>query len=203
MTAFAREKHPDTIDKAYDYFWEGESPEEFLKGTALTLGFINFEDWLLMDYRVNGGEETFLDVYARTAELTDEETTILDTLAESRLSLYEVLSVAKDKRVRLRDLLLGGEHELREKALTRGLKKGDIFAARLLTLDNKEMLSGCVYPFLSSQKDFILSNLERQFKRYVRNVRPGGTMRDFLKDYGDIVNLVWIEAIRNAGRFEE
>ena len=50
---FVRENHAETIDKAYKYFWDDQTPEEFMGGTALSLGFMNFEDWLIFDYKVN------------------------------------------------------------------------------------------------------------------------------------------------------
>ena len=56
---FVRENHAETIDKAYKYFWDDNTPDEFMGGTALSLGFLNFEDWLIFDYKVNNEKETF------------------------------------------------------------------------------------------------------------------------------------------------
>lgn len=193
---FAREKHPETIDKAYDYFWDDQNPDEFMSGTALSLGFLNFEDWLVFDYKV-GGKETFIDTYIKDNTLKADEAALLSSIKDSVISLYEVSSVAGDKRIVLKDLLLDTEHTLRDKALTRGLSKGDIFATRLLTLDGKTCMSGCVYPYTAEQKKTVLTYVDKQFKRYIRNVKPDGTMRDFLKDYGDLLNVIWMNLIMN------
>jgi len=193
---YVRANHADAIDKAYEFFWDEYVPDEFLVGTALSLGFVNFEDWLVCDYKANDDKETFIDIYMKSGtDLDDKERSLLKTLKDSIISLYEVTSVARDKRVLLRDLLMDGEFELRDKALTRGLKKGDVFATRLLPLDGRTVMSGCVYPYSAEDRKKVLNFIDRQFKRYTRNVNSAGTMRDYLKAYGDVFNLAWINLI--------
>ncbi|MDA8434247.1 MAG: hypothetical protein M0Z60_14980 [Nitrospiraceae bacterium] len=193
---YVRMNHAEAIDKAYEYFWDEQHPDEVMGGTALELGFHNFEDWLLFDYRANEEKESFIDIYMKNSgDLKEEERTVLEKIKGSSLSLYEVAAVSKDKRVLVKDLLVGGEFSLRDKGLTRGLKKGDIFAARLLTLDDKVVMSGCVYPFSPDRKKAVLAGVDKQFKRYVRNVNPEGGMKDYLKEYGDVFNLIWLNHI--------
>ena len=139
----------------------------------------------------------FIDIYLKNNTLKDDETALLNSIKDSVISLYEVSSVAKDKRIVLKDLLMDSEHTLRDKSLTRGLNKGDIFATRLLTLDGKTCMSGCVYPYTADQKKTVLTYVDKQFKRYTKNVNPDGTMRDFLKDYGDVLNVIWMNLIMN------
>src|SRR5512134_1588494 len=103
---FIRVNHTDTIDKAYSYFWDEENPDEFLGGSALTLGFHNFEDWLVFDYKVNEEGETFTDLFIRDRKDLDDNTrALLGKAKDSVMSLYEVVSVSKDKRVLLKDVL--------------------------------------------------------------------------------------------------
>jgi hypothetical protein len=193
---YVRENHPNAIDDAYKYFWDERQPDEFMGGVALELGFINFEDWLIFDYKANEARETFLTIYGKCDPcLGAEEADVLNRIKDPVLSLYEVASVSLDKRVLLKDLLLGGEFTLRDKTLTRGLKKGDIFATRLLHLDGKDVMSGCVYPYGADQKGQVLRFIDRQFGRYKRNVCTDGTMAGYLKDYGDVFNLVWMNFI--------
>ena len=104
-------------------------------------------------------------------------------------------SVSKDKRVLLKDLLLDMEISLRDKYLTRGLNKGDIFATRILELDGHHVMGGCVYPYISDHKKKVLAAVDKQFRRYRKNVNPEGTMHAYLKDYGDVFNLVWMKFI--------
>src|SRR5574340_1486761 len=116
---YVREKHADTIDKAYKYFWDDQNPEEIMGGTALSLGFLNFEDWLIFDYKVNVEKETFIDIFIKENPLAAAEISLLKRIKESVISLYEVASTAKDKRIILKDLLMEEEHTLRDKSLTR------------------------------------------------------------------------------------
>jgi len=190
-----RINHAEVIDKAYSYYWDGENPDEFLAGTALSLGFHNFEDWMVFDYKVNEEGETFVDLFVKSQKLSDDAASLLRRAKDSVLSLYEVSSVAKDKRVLLKDVLLDREVDLRDKAMTQGLKKGDLFSTRILNLDGKDVMGGCVYPYLSSQKKQVLAYIGRQFKRYTKNVRQNGSMKEYLKDYGDVFNLIWMNFI--------
>lgn len=196
VLAFVREHHKDDIEKAYAYFWDEDDPTEFLSGTALHIGFRNFEDWLIMDYKATKKKEAFLDIFRKcTDTLTEDDLSILEQIKESVLSLFEVISVSKDKKIRVRDLLLNEEHDLRDKILSQGLRKGDIFAARLLLIDGRAVMSGSVYPFSARLKKKVLSLLDKQFKRYRKNVDPDGTMKAFLKNYGDLFNIIWVKCI--------
>lgn len=193
-----RAKQAEAIDKAYAYFWEEQNPDEFLSGTALAMGFINFEDWLVFDYKANEQGETFLDLYLKSnGDLPDQERAVLQKIRDSVVSLFEVVSVSRDKRVLIKDLLLEGEYSLRDRNLTRGLNKGDIFATRILDLDGSTVMSGCVYPYRPTDKKQVLNHIDRQYGRFVRNVNPGGTKREYLKNYGDVFNLVWMHLMEN------
>ncbi len=195
IVQYVRINHTEIIDTAYSYYWDGQNPDEFLGGTALSLGFHNFEDWMVFNYKVNEEGETFVDLFMKSRDLSDDAASILGRAKDSVLSLYEVFSVAKDKRVLLKDILLGREVDLRDKAMTQGLKKGDLFATRVLNLDGKDVMGGCVYPYLSAQKKQILAYIASQFKRYTKNVKQEGDMKDYLKDYGDVFNLIWMNFI--------
>lgn len=193
---YVRVNHTEAIDKAYSYFWDGETPDEFLGGSALTLGFHNFEDWMVFDHKVNEEGDTYTDLFIRDCkDLDDQAVSLLRSAKASVMRLYEVTSVAKDKRVLLKDILFDREAELREKSLTQSLEKGDLFATRLLKLDNIDVMSACVYPYNPSQKKQVLAYVDKQFKRYIRNVKPDGTMHDYLKNYGDVFNLIWMNFI--------
>lgn len=197
MILYVRENYKDTIDKAYECFWEDNYPEDFLRGTALDIAFMNFEDWLIFDYEVNSDKETFIDIYCKcNKELKDDESALLNQIKGSVLSLYEVISVSHEEEILLKDLLLGGDFIVSNKNLAGGLKKGDIFATRLLTLDGNTVMSNCIYPYTGGYKNTILEYIDNQFQRYTKNENPQSTMKSFLKDYGDVFNILWIDNIR-------
>lgn len=198
MISYVRENYKDTIDKAYEYFWEDSYPEDVLRGTTLDIAFVNFEDWLIFDFKVNDDKETFVDLYTKNnKELKDDELTLLSKIKEDVLSLYEVISISTGDEILLNDLLMGGEFTLSNETLARGLKKGDIFATRLLTLDGKTVMSNCVYPFSSGHKKTILGYMDKQFNRHKKNENPQATTKSFLKNYGDVFNIIWMDYILN------
>ncbi len=193
---YVRANHAEAIDKAYAYFWDEKNPEEFLSGNVLYIGFVNFEDWLIFDYKTNKAGETFIDLYLKnSAGLKDAELALLSKIKGSLLSLYEVVSVSKDKRMLLKDLLIGGEVSLKDKKLTKGPQKGDIFAARLLPVDSGHAMSGSVYPFRAEDKETAFEYVDRMLWRYTKNENPNGTMKDVLRDYGDVFNMAWMNLI--------
>jgi len=197
MILYARENYKDTIDKAYEYFWEDNYPEDFLRGIALDIAFVNFEDWLIFDYKVNNDKETFIDIYSKyNKELKDDESALLNKIKETVLSLYEVISVSREEEIHLKDLLLEGDFIVSNKNLAGGIKTGDIFATRLLTLDGKTVMSNCVYPYTAGYKKTILEYIDKEFYRYTKNENPESTMKSFLNYYGDVFNILWIDNIR-------
>lgn len=197
MILYARENYKDTIDKAYEYFWEDNYPEDFLRGIALDIAFVNFEDWLIFDYKVNNDKETFIDIYSKcNKELKDDELSLLNKIKETVLSLYEVIAVSHEEEIHLKDLLLEGDFIVSNKNLAGGIKTGDIFATRLLTLDGKTVMSNCVYPYTAGYKKTILEYIDKEFYRYTKNENPQSNMKNFLKDYGDFFNILWIDNIR-------
>ncbi|MBI5846845.1 MAG: hypothetical protein HZB31_02690 [Nitrospirae bacterium] len=196
IVEYVRINHTEAIDKAYSYFWDGETPDEFLAGSALMLGFHNFEDWMVFDHKINEEGDTYIDLFLRdTKDLDDQAIDLLRKAKDSVISLYEVASVVTDKKVILKDILFDREAELKEKSLTQSLKKGDLFATRLFKLDNIDVMSASVYPYTPGQKEKVLAYVNKQFRRYIKNVNPDGTMQDYLKNYGDVFNLIWMNFI--------
>lgn len=194
-----RKNHEDAIDKAYEYFWEDNYPVDFLRGTALDIAFVNFEDWLIFDYKVNNDKETFIDIYIKNnKDLKDDELALLNKIKASFLSLYKVISVSHGEEILLEDLLIGGEFAVTNKNLAAGIKTGDIFATRLLTLDGKTVMSNCAYPYTAGYKNTILEHIDKEYYRYTKNENPASTMKSFLKDYGDVFNILWIDNIRST-----
>jgi len=117
-------------------------------------------------------------------------------MKNSVISLYEVQEVFPEKGLLLKDLLLGGEYDVKEKLATRSLSKWDIYAARLLYIDGKYIMSGSAYPYPVKQKERILEDIHAEFEDY-RQEYPEGAMDDFLKRESEIFNFYWYDLIRN------
>ena len=188
-----REFHPDEIDDAYDYFWEEEDPEEFLSGLSLEIGFHNFEDWLVCDYRnkeLDG--KGFIERYMEATEVDEETVSILKVLDSSFLSLYEVASVEGDT-VRLRDLALNKEVNLSEPRVCM-LKPSEIFAARLVEVGGKLYMTHGVYPFSGRIKEKVVEYLGKLYSRYAKHNKDA-TMAAFLKSEAYSFNTIWVSCL--------
>jgi hypothetical protein len=193
---FSRTKHADLIDKAYEYFWEEEDPEDFLGGTALSLGFINFEDWFICDYRTED-DKSIIDLYREASEgLGEDELKALDAMKDSTLSIYEVLSTGD--RTNLKDVILDDEFTSSGEAL-KSLTEGDLFASRFLSLGGERVMSRCVYPFSTGAKEIVLENFNIALNRYLKN-EESGTVRDFIKKYSYTFNVLWLDNIFRSRR---
>ena len=188
---YARDNHADEIDKAYEYFWEEENPDEFLSGTALSLAFVNFEDWLVCDWR-DEEKGSLLDRYIKDKAPDSETRAILDTMKESVICLFEVDTPGEG--VILKDPFLG-EDTISRESILRTLKKGDMFAARFIDVDGDYIMGRGVYPFAQSLKESVLLSLDKQYTRYVKKKNPGGSKKQFLKDESYLFNMIWFHSL--------
>lgn len=192
---FIRDTYPDEIETAYEFFWEEEEPEEMLGGTALSLAFINFEDWLICDYRRKEGCSSFVDQYIEDSKPDPRAISLLTSLRDSSLSLYEVKSV-DGAAVTLNDLLHGGETVVQGSSLP-GLKPGTLFGSRIFEWEGSNIMGRGVYPFNQGSIERVRAFIDKELKRYSKpnGKNPGGNMRQFLKEEGYFMNNAWLNCI--------
>ncbi|MEJ2191428.1 MAG: hypothetical protein P8Y39_03640 [Nitrospirota bacterium] len=96
VVAFVRAKHVEEIDEAYDYFWEEEDPADFLGGRPLELGFMNFEDWLVCDYRP-GEAKGFIDRFIEDSRPDKEMAAVLEGLRTGSVFATRLIDVEGEK----------------------------------------------------------------------------------------------------------
>lgn len=193
---FIRDTYPDEIESAYEFFWEEEEPEDMLGGTALGIAFINFEDWMICDYRRTEGCTSFVDQYIEDKQPDERAASLLTALRDSSLSLYEVKS-ADESSVTLTDLLLGGETGIPASSLPCQLKPETFFGGRVFEWEGRTMMGRGVYPFNRSSVDRVRVFFDKELHRYSKpkGKNPGGTMRQFLKEEGYFMNVAWLNCI--------
>ena len=201
LLAFGKRHHKDTLGQAMEFFWSPGVPEEHLNADYLEMADINFWDWFVYDWEIdqeNG--KRLIDLYMESVKsLGTEEKVMLGKMRDTFLSLFEVQEVFPEKGLLLKDLIAGGEYEVREKMATRSLRKWDILAARLLHLDGDYIMSGSVYPYPLRIKEDIIADINGSFKKY-RKDHPDDSVRDFLKRNGVLFNQHWCEVLRKPLR---
>ncbi len=190
--------HKDTVEEAKKWFWDDFVPEKYLDGVAVNVAYQNFFEWVTFDFIVEPEvEKTLIDLYIeQTKKLTQDEHQVLTIMKHSCISLYEVQEVFPEKGLLLKDLMMGGEYDVKEKSATRSLKKWDIFATRLLLIDGQYIMSGSVYPYHIKNKQEIIDDLRNEYKDFLEEY-PDGTMDAFLKESGDIFNFHWYYPIQH------
>lgn len=198
LLALYNRQYRETIEAAHVLFWDDFVPEEHLEGHALDVAYQNFFEWICFDFIVDADEnKTLIELYMeQNKKISQEEHAVLTKMKNSCISLYEVQEVFPEKGVLLKDLLMGGEYDVKEKAASGGLKRWDILAVRLLFIDGQHIMSGSVYPYSIRMKQKILADLMQEYDDFQEEF-PGGAMDSFLKDSGDLFNFHWYFPIQN------
>ena len=198
LLGFYNKQYRDTIEEARVMFWNDFVPQEHLEGHALDIAYQNFFEWITFDFIIDSDEnKALIDLYMeQNKNLAQDEHRVLTKMKNSCISLYEVQEVFPEKGLLLKDMLMGGEFDVKEKAATRGLKRWDIFATRLLLIDGQYIMSGSVYPYHLRFKNRIVEDIRQAYQEYRQDI-PDGTLDMFLKDSGDIFNFHWYFPIQN------
>ena len=191
-------KHRDTLEVAHVLFWGDFDPQEHLDGHDLDIAYQNFFEWITFDFIIDPDiNKTLIDLYMeQNKKLSQDQHKVLTVMKNSVISLYEVQEVFPDKGLLLKDLLMGGEYDVKEKSATQSLKRYDIFAARLLLIDGQYIMSGSVFPYSIMMKQKILDDIMQEYQDYHEEF-PDGTMDMFLKESGDIFNFNWYYPIQH------
>jgi uncharacterized protein YlzI (FlbEa/FlbD family) len=191
-------RYRNTIEEAHVMFWDDFVPQEHLEGHLLDIAYQNFFEWITFDFVIDPDEnKTLIDLYMeQNKKITQDEHTVLTKMKNSCISLYEVQEVFHEKGLLLKDLLMGGEYDVKEKMATRGLQKWDIFATRLLLIDGQYIMSGSAFPYHLNFKRRILDDLNQEYREYLEEF-PDGTIDMFLKESGDLFNFYWYDPIQN------
>jgi hypothetical protein len=66
----------------------------------------------------------------------------IEAMNQTYYSFYSIQEVVPEKRLVVRDILLGTTHTIKEKKATRTAKRGNIILGRILTLDNQAIFAG-------------------------------------------------------------
>lgn len=198
LMGFYNKQYKHTMEEAHQMFWDDFVPQQHLEGHFLEIAYQNFFEWICFDFIIDPDQnKTLIDLYMeQNKRLTQDEHAVLTKMKNSVISLYEVQEVFPDKGLLLKDLLMGQEHDVKEKLATRGLKRWDIFATRLLLIDGQYIMSGSVYPYHIRFKQRILDDIAEDYQAY-RGEYPDATMDMYLKESGDIFNFHWYDPIQN------
>jgi hypothetical protein len=131
-------------------------------------------DRIIFDVTWNGKTAVEHFEAERGSELSAEKREHLEAMKEAYFSLFEVIGKAASDSLRLSDLLSDNQIELMDINLSSTVPKGAVLAIRVIKIEGICMTSGVAYPFLSEQKDTLISGLKtRQTDRRSQKRRSG------------------------------
>jgi hypothetical protein len=84
--------------------------------------------------------QNYLEVHG--SRLNSAEKRFIEAMNKTYYSFYSILEVELEKRLVVKDILLGTTHTVKERQGTHWLKRGDIVFGRILTLDNQSIFIG-------------------------------------------------------------
>ncbi len=161
-------------------------------GTVLELSFVNFEDWMVCDYRPKEGKG-FIDRYIEANSPDNDQKDLLEAMRDSVLSLHEVVSV-NDTEIALRDLLLEKDVTVPAAGLEE-LKPGEIFATRVIEHGGSSDLGRGIWPFGAQRKDQAMEFLNAHIERVRRNRDQKEPTESTLKQDAWVFNNIWISCL--------
>lgn len=175
-----------SFQAAYDEFWSEEfgRRSDAAKAAAFARneaegGFITYS---LLDVAVAGGStiaKAFLE--QRGEHLPKREREYLERLAATRMGLYEVTVVNRDRGLTLVDLWNDEHIAVREQLLTHNVSPGSVVATRIFpALDGATELEGVVYIFSRRQAEELIAILRGEWE-VSREKEPSLSEERFLK----------------------
>jgi hypothetical protein len=120
-----------------------------------------FEDFVS---RRSNDEPSFAEVYLKRAGWREAPAArkYLEAMASSRLSLYEIVEVQRDRGLVLRDLLQEGPSVfVHEKSATHSALRWDVIAARVVSLLEKQLLTGGILRLHRDGADLLIESLTK------------------------------------------
>jgi hypothetical protein len=121
-----------------------------------------------------GADMSMIDVFLarRGKQLDDRDARFLEALNASSPGLYEVLHVRPGEGLVLADLVRGGEPiEVVERSGSAELLRWDCFAARVLELDGRKVLSGALLRFSGEGAERATAVIEKALNKTARPLR--------------------------------
>ncbi len=143
-----------------------------------------------------GGVVTRWYELEKAGKLSEMERLLLEQATTQPLSFFEVLCSEAGERIRLRDILVGGETEVVERSAPRMLQTGDIIYGQIWDLQRLSIL-GCTAPIRipPSWKGEVISlrkKLRKKVTRQNREMTPDDLVR-----HRDAIRLTYL-TIRDA-----
>jgi hypothetical protein len=201
LTEFVGEsEYLSRLEEAQEVFWsdalEGLTPEQTQQARELPHVETGAQLYSMLDFEVvEGASFAELFLAARGSALESAQERVLETLAGSRLSVYEVREVRLHAGFFLRDLWRGGQVWVEERTATESILEGQVLVARVSRWPGKvRQLEGDTWVFPSDRGPELVDFL-REEGRALLGPSPTFDGEEFLRKLGPLVNEFWLRRV--------
>jgi hypothetical protein len=119
-----------------------------------------FLEWYALDRKLSTEPLTPVELYTKTATVSDEDRPRLQGLAQTTLSLFEFRRALREQ-LNVTNLLTGERIQVFERRKPAGLEAGDILEARLVPYDGKVLFADAYYAHPREARKFIVKAAKR------------------------------------------
>ncbi len=198
LLAFCKRHYKDEIDGAFNQFWGDFDPELSLSDYESGVADINFWEWMVFDWKPDTEKDkTLIDLYMEKKKLlSQDDVSMLQKMKQTNLTLFEVQYIFLNQGLIVKDLLVNGEYDVKEKMATRGLRKWDLLAGRILQTDGNFILTGSMYIYFRRDKGQLVKKIRSSFRKYKKD-NSNASMQEFLKKEGCLFNRFWVSYFLN------
>lgn len=195
-----KSEYPSRLEEAQQAFWraalDGLTPAQEQQARELPQVQTGAQLYSMLDFEVSEGAsfaELFLAACGSALEPAQER--VLATLADSRLSVYEVREVREHEGFYLRDLWRGGQVWVEQGAATESIQQGQVLVARVSRWPGKvRQLEGDMWVFPPDRGPELLDFL-REEGRALLGPSPVFDGEEFLRELGLLANKFWMSQI--------
>lgn len=132
----------------------------------------HFNEWFLYDFHLSMGQTPLEYFYSKNPlRLKPDKLAEYESMKENIYDIWEVKEVHKNKGLILSNVRSGIEYEVKEKAATLELQKGDVVVLRVVKTGNHwEIAGGSSFFFTTSDKN--AKKFIKEFKRIPGEIDP-------------------------------
>ncbi|MER3447760.1 MAG: hypothetical protein C4291_13410 [Candidatus Dadabacteria bacterium] len=187
------------------YIWmnnPGLSGEDMDEDDIDDLTFTKFLDWFIYDFKLlDTGKRLIHRFYEEESRnLSNIERYILDGWIDNLFSFFEVEEVIPKEGCRIRDIFTGEVFQIKDSKASSQISRSDIIGGRPLRVGSNTHFSGVVSIYPQAFKHIILDLFKRELKEYRKNFGKKRTPKEYLKDWGFLIER-YIEDIANNPQF--
>ena len=186
--------HPQIQNQIGEAFYIWKNDPELLKEDLEEdeiddLTFTKFNDWFLFDFKLSDKNMSILELFyeQELESLSEIEKSILDDWRNNIYSFFDIVEIIPDLGCRIKDIFTDRELFVNDASRSRKLSLTNVIGARPLKTGNKIFFSGSISIYPKAFRPIILDLFKREFKEYKIAFGKKSNVRDYMKNWGFLI----------------